>query len=37
MKNLLYAVGMIVAGAVLLAVILPFEVIDEIRCRRENR
>ena len=37
MKNFLYAVGMIVAGAVLLAVILPFEVIDEIRWRRENR
>ena len=31
MKNLLYAVGMIVAGALLLAVILPFEVIDEIK------
>jgi len=37
MKNFLYAVGMIVAGALLLAVILPFEVIDEIRWRRENR
>ena len=37
MKNLLYAVGMIVAGALLLAVILPYEAIDEIKWRRENR
>ena len=37
MKNLLYAVGMIVAGALLLAVILPVEIIEEIRWRRENR
>ena len=37
MKNLLYAVGMIVAGALLLMVILPFEAIEGIRWRRENR
>ena len=37
MKNLLYAVGMIVAGALLLAVILPVELIDEIKWRRENK
>ena len=37
MKNFLYAVGMIVAGAVLLMDILPVEVIDEIKWRRENR
>ena len=37
MKNFLYAVGMIVAGALLLAIILPFEIIEEIRWRRENR
>ena len=37
MKNFLYAIGMIVAGALLLAVILPVEIIEEIRWRRENR
>jgi len=37
MKNFLYAIGMIVAGALLLAIILPFEIIEEIRWRRENR
>ena len=37
MKNLLYAFGMILGGALLLAVILPFEVIEEIKWRRENR
>ena len=37
MKNLLYAFGMILGGILLLAVILPFEVIDEIRWRRENK
>jgi hypothetical protein len=37
MKNLLYAVGMIVAGALLLMIILPVEMIDEIKWRRENR
>lgn len=37
MKNFLYAIGMIVGSALLLAVILPFEVIDEIKWRRENR
>ena len=37
MKNFLYAIGMIVGSVLLLAVILPFEVIDEIRWRRENR
>ena len=31
MKNFLYAVGMIVAGAILLVVILPIEIIQEIR------
>ena len=37
MKNLLYAVGMIVAGALLLAIILPFEIIEELRWKRENK
>ena len=37
MKNLLYAFGMILGGILLLAVILPFEVIDEIRWRRESK
>ena len=37
MKNLLYAVGMIVAGALLLAVILPVEIIEEIKYRKERR
>ena len=36
MKNFLYAVGMIVASALLLAVILPVEIIDEIKWRRGN-
>ena len=31
MKNLLYAIGMILAGAVLLVIVLPMDIIDEIR------
>lgn len=37
MKNLLYAAGMIVGGILLLAVILPFEIIEELRWKRENK
>lgn len=37
MKNFLYAVGMIVAGTLLLVIVLPFEIIEEIRCKRENK
>ena len=31
MKNLLYAIGVIVIGTLLLAIILPLEIIQEIR------
>ena len=34
MKNLLYAIGMILVGALLLAIILPIEIIEEIRDRK---
>ena len=34
MKNLLYAFGMIVAGALLLVIILPIELIVEYRARK---
>ena len=37
MKNFLYAVGMIVAGALLLVIILPVEIIEEIRYLREMK
>lgn len=37
MKNFLYAVGMIVAGALLLAVILPIEIIEEYQYRRSRQ
>lgn len=31
MKNFLYAFGMILGGILLVVIVLPFEVIDEIR------
>lgn len=34
MKNLLYAFGMIVAGALLLVIVLPIELIEEYHARR---
>ena len=37
MKNLLYAFGMIVAGALLLVIVLPFEIIEEIKWKRESK
>ena len=37
MINFLYAIGMIVAGALLLVIILPFEIIEEFRWKRENK
>ena len=33
MKNLLYAIGMILAGAFLLVLILPFEIVSEVKWR----
>ena len=36
MKNMLYAIGMIIGGAVLLMVVLPIEVIQEIKWRMGN-
>jgi len=37
MKNLLYAFGMILGGALLLVIVLPFEIIEEIRWKMENK
>ena len=37
MKNLLYAFGMILGGALLLEIVLPFEISEEIRWKRENK
>lgn len=37
MKNFLYAVGMILGGILLLAVVLPFEIIEEIKWKRESK
>ena len=37
LKNLVRAIGMILAGALLLAVVLPFEIADEIKWRMRER
>ena len=37
MKSLFYALGMILAGAVLLVIVLPFEIVDEIKWRMRER
>ena len=37
MKNLLYAMGMIIGGAVLLMFILPIEIIEEYQYRRSRK
>ena len=34
MKNLLYAFGMILGGALLLVIVLPIELIEEYHARR---
>lgn len=36
-KSLFYALGMILAGAVLLVIVLPFEIVDEIKWRMRER
>lgn len=36
MKNLLYAIGMIIGGAVLLVFVLSVEIIQEIKWRFDN-
>lgn len=33
MKNLLYAIGIIVVGALLMLIVLPLDIVDEIRWR----
>ena len=37
MKNLLYAFGMILGAALLLVIVMPFEIIEEIRWKRERK
>ncbi len=37
MKNLLYAFGIIVVGILLLVIVLPFEIIEEIKWKRESK
>ncbi len=37
MKNLLFAFGMIVGGAILLLIVIPFEIVQEIQLKRERK
>lgn len=37
MKNLLYAFWMILGGALLLVIVMPFEIIEEIKWKRESK
>ena len=37
MKNLLYSMGMIIGGAILLVFVLPVEIIEEIQYRRSRK
>lgn len=37
MKSILYAFGMILGAALLLTLVLPFEIIEEIKWRKANK